>query len=146
MSFNPYVPCNCRIDGKVKWPSFKDKLEIRNGLIELKSECSNDQKLIDEFESFKICEHQQLAIEFSMSQSIMGWRKHVQVNYPNQFPNFEIFIPISNDSYNHNYKVQETINEIIKLKSLEDKRYHERLDQFIKLLEKAKELNQNVYW
>lgn len=146
MSFNPYVPCNCRIEGKIKWPSFKDKLEIRNGIIELQNAFINDKQLETQFDSHKFCEHNQIALELSMSQSIMAWKKYVQEKYPNKFPNFELLIPSSNDSCSHDYDKKETIKEINELKVLEEKDHHYTLDQLISLLQKALELNQNIYW
>jgi len=146
MSFNPYVPCNCRIEGKVQWPSFKDKLEIRNGIIDIQGSAINDLKVEKMYNAHRFCEHNQIAFEISMSQTIMSWKKYVQEKYPNKFPNFEEFIPSSNDSCSHDYDKKETINEINELKVLEEKENHYRLDQFISLLEKAIELKQNIYW
>jgi len=146
MSFNPYVPCNCVKEGKTNWPSYKEKLEIRNGLIDVKFEFIDIDNLVDKFDSHKLCDHNQIAIEFSMSQSIIGWREHVQIKYPNRFPNFIVFIPTANDSFNHDYDKLKTVEEIEILKTLEEEKYHERLDQFINLLVKAIELNQEIYW
>jgi hypothetical protein len=146
MSFNPYVPCNCRIEGKIKWPSFKDKLEIRNGIIDIQTAFINDLRLENQFDSHRFCEHNQIAFELSMSQSIMAWKKYVQEKYPNKFPNFELLIPSSNDSCSHDYDKKKAIKEINELKALEEKEHHYTLDQLISLLQKALELKQNIYW
>lgn len=146
MSFDPYIPCNCLKNGLANWPDFRKKLEVRDGMIDIKEEYSNDLKLERKFDSWKFCEHNQIAFERSMVQSIIGWRKHVQDKYPGQFKNFEKFIPISNDVSTHNYNKHQTIIEIQTLKNLEDSKYHERLNQFIELLSEAIELDQNIYW
>lgn len=146
MSFDPYVPCNCRRAGKVSWPPFKDKLEIRNGIIDLKSEFVHDLDLESKYDAWTFCEHNQLAIEISMAQSIKGWKESVKEQYPNRFPNFENFIPIYNDLSTHDYDKQTTVEEIEDLKTLVDNKFHVRLNQFIELLQKAIELDQNIYW
>ena len=120
MSFNPYIPCNCLKNGHINWPYFKEKLEVREGLIEIKVEFFEDQKLEEEFDAWQFCEHHQIAYEKSMSQSIIGWRKQVQDNHPGKFPNFENFIPSYNDVSFHNYDKPQTIIEIESLKNLED--------------------------
>jgi len=129
---------------KFSWPPFKDKLEIREGIVDIKSEFYADVELREKCYSWKFCEHDQVIFQMSMAQSITGWKKRVQNNYPNQFPNFENFIPVYNDVSFHNYDKAETVKEIQKLKTFEES--HERLDQFIDLLEKAIALNQNIYW
>lgn len=146
MSFNPYIPCNCLKNGLINWPTFKEKLEIRDGIIDIKSEYSSDLELESKYDSWKFCEHNQIAYERSMSQSIKGWRKSIQDEFPGEFLNFENFIPIYNDVSFHNYDKQETINEINKLKKLKDSKFHERLNQFIELLEQAIEFDQKIYW
>ena len=146
MSFDIRIPCNCLKNGLTKWPDFKEKLEIRDGMVDVKGEYSSDLELEKKFDEWQFCEHDQIAYEKSMAQSILGWRKHVQDKYPNRFPNFEKFIPISNDNSIHDYNKLETIIEIEELKKIENSEYHDRLNQFIKLLNKAIELNQNIYW
>lgn len=146
MSFNPHIPCNCLKNGLTKWPEFKSKLELRDGIIDIKNEFANDLELEKKYDSWKFCEHNQIALEKSMAQSITGWRKHVQDKYPGKFLNFENFIPEYNDVSSHNYDKVETIAEINELKKSEDKEYHERLNQLKELLEKAVELDQNIYW
>lgn len=146
MSFDPHIPCNCLKNGLIKWPEFKAKLEVRDGMIEIKAEFCNDREIEKQFDSWRFCEHNQIALEKSMAQSITGWRKYVQDNYPGQFPNFENFIPIYNDVSFHNYDKHQTIIEIETLKNLEDSKYDERLNQFIELLRIAIELDQNIYW
>jgi len=146
MSFDPRIPCNCLKNGLTNWPDFKEKLEIRNGMIEIKGEYNLDLDVEKKFDSWKFCDHNQIAFERSMAQSIIGWRKHVQDKYPGKFTNFENFIPFYNDVYFHNYDKHETIAEIKSLKNLEDSKFHDRLNQFIELLEKAIELDQNIYW
>lgn len=146
MSFNPHIPCNCLRNGLVNWPDFREKLEIRDGMIEIKGEFSIDLELEKKFDSWKFCEHYQIALEISMAQSIVGWRKFVQDKHPGQFTNFENFIPVYNDVSYHNYNKEQTIIEIEALKKIRDSKYHERLNQFIELLSKAIELDQNIYW
>ncbi len=146
MSFDIRIPCNCLKKGLINWPDFKEKLEIRDGMIDVKGEYARDLELEKKYDSWQFCEHDQIVYEKSMAQSIIGWRKHIQENYPNKFSNFEKFIPTSNDLSIHDYNKQQTILEIEELKKLEDYKYHERLNQFIKLLNKAIELDQNIYW
>lgn len=146
MSFDIRIPCNCLKKGLINWPDFKEKLEIRDGMIDVKGEYARDLELERKYDSWQFCEHDQIAYEKSMAQSIIGWRKHIQENYPNKFPNLEKFIPTSNDLSIHDYDKHQTILEIEELKKLEDYKYHERLNQFIKLLNKAIELDQNIYW
>lgn len=146
MSFNPHIPCNCLENGLIDWPEFRKKLEVRDGMIEIKKEFSNDLELEKQFDIWIFCEHNQIALEKSMAQSITDWRKHVQDKHPGRFLNFENFIPISNDVNFHNYNKHQTIIEIQELTNLEDPKYHERLNQFIELLSKAIELDQNIYW
>jgi len=146
MSFEPHIPCNCLRIGLIKWPTFKEKLEVRDGMIEIKSKYCNDLEFEKQFDSWQFCVHNQIAFERSMSQSISGWRKYVQDKYPDQFNNFENFIPIYNDVSLHNYDKHLTITEIQTIKQLEDSESHERLNQFIDLLRKAIELEQNIYW
>ena len=46
----------------------------------------------------------------------------------------------------YNYCKRLTITEINKLWKLEDIKYHEHLNKFIDLLEKATDWDQNIYW
>ncbi len=77
MSFDPHIPCNCCKNGLIKWPNFKEKLEVRDGMIDIKREYRNDMELEKQYNSWRFCEHNQIAFEKSMAQSITGWRKHV---------------------------------------------------------------------
>ena len=146
MSFDFYVPCNCRKKGQVNWPPFRDKLEIRNGIIDIKEAHIDDIELENKYDSWTFCEHNQVAMEKSMVQAITGLKKYIEEQYPNKFTNFKDFIPVYNDRVSHNYNKKNTIMEIEALKKLDNGKFDYYLNQFIDLLQKAIELEQNIYW
>ena len=146
MSFSVIVPCNCAIEGKINRPPFWDKLTMNHGELDIKIEFKDDRELEKEFDSWKFCEHGGIAVEFDMAQSIMGWKDKVQEKYPNQFPNFERFIPEYNMFVSSEYDKELTLLEIDRLDELENYEHKYRFDQFRKLLKTAIELNQEIYW
>ena len=146
MSFSVIVPCNCIKEGKINIPPFMDKLTMNHGELDIKEEYRYDLEFEQEFDSWEFCEHQGVAIEFSMAQAIMGWREFVKMRYPNQFLNFEEFIPKYNMYLSDAYDKKKALNEIDKLDKLENFKHKYRFDQFRRLLETAILLDQEIYW
>jgi len=146
MSFTVYVPCNCRKNNLIRYPTFKEKLTIVEGLLDIAPQYSTDIELEKEYDSWKFCEHDQIVLEFSMAQSVMGWKTYLNDNYPNRFENLKAFIPDYNCYLNTEYDKEEALREALVLKSTESEEFHERLDQFVRLLETAIELEQEIYW
>ena len=128
-----------------------DKLEVNkeifdNGILYLKPEFRWDEKLKKEYFRWKFCEHyHQRVIEFSMA-GMLGWRTKVSEKYGNQFENFVKFLPISNQWMSSDYDKVKAIEEIKTFNQLENGQYQYRVNQFIALLEKAIEMNQEIYW
>lgn len=145
MSFDVYVPCNCLKKKKMNIPPFMNKLEVISGRLELKKEFWNDQTTLKEYRNWKFCEHNQIAIEYSIS-GVTGWRTTLPKEYGNKFDNFRKFIPENNHWQKTNYDKFKAISEIQEYNKLEKGKYEYRLNQFINLLNKAIEMGEEIYW
>ena len=145
MSFDIYIPCNCYKEGTLNFPPFKDKLIFEDGVW-----CLDPDKETPELEAlydgWTFCEHNQQYLTISMAQSILSWKKHLESNYPNQFPNLFDFFPNENCYVNTNYNKQIALKELEEFILLMDEQYHSRLNQFKRLLETAISLEQEIYW
>ena len=127
-------------------PPFINKLEVYNEILEPKSEFRLDEKLRKSYYRWKFCEHyNQMAIEFSMA-GMLGWRGRISKEYGNKFENFMKFLPLSNQWMSSDYDKTKAIEEIQTYNQLENGQYQYRANQFIVLLEKAIEMNQEIYW
>lgn len=151
MSFTVYVPCNCRKQGKLNIPSFMNKLAVNqeifeDGILYPKPEFRWDEKFKKDYYRWSFCEHNnQKVIEFSMA-GMLGWRTWISEKYDNQFENFVKFLPLSNQWKSSNYSKVKVIEEIKTFNQLENGQYQYRVNQFIALLEKAIEMDEEIYW
>lgn len=146
MSFNIYVPCNCRKNEEMKLPPFIDKLEIIDGLFQIRKEYAKNKAFAEELSRWNFCKHRQIAIEMDMSNSIISFRKFLNENYNGQFTNFYSFIPEANQWSNSNYDKNKAIKEIETFNQLEKAKFESRLMQFIQLLETAIAMETEIYW
>lgn len=146
MSFSTYVPCNCKKKGRMNIPLFVDKLEILDGIFQIRKEYERDRVLAKEFSEWNFCEHNQVAIEIDLSNSIISFRKYLNENYKGQFMNFYNFIPEGNQWSNTKYDKNKAIKEIEVFNELEDSKFENRLKQFIQLLKIAITMETEIYW
>ncbi len=70
----------------------------------------------------------------------------VSEKYGNKFENFIKFLPLSNQWMGSDYDKTKVIEEIQTYNQLENGQYQYRVNQFVALLEKAIEMNQEIYW
>ncbi|WP_367390009.1 hypothetical protein [Lewinella sp. LCG006] len=146
MSFAVYVPCNCLKNKQINTPPFIAKLHVRNGILDIKPDYSSDTALEKSYDLWKFCEHDMIALEFSMSQSVIGWKSYLKKKYEHKYPNLDLFLPSHDEYVSSEYDKKKAIEEIEDLKTREEEKFHHRLDQFISLLESAIALNQEIYW
>lgn len=146
MNFEVYVPCNCRERDSMRVPPFMDKLEIVDGLYEIRAEYMDDDALEQQFESWKFCEHYQLGVRYSITHNVLGWKRYISEKYEDQFPNFLAFIPEHHDWVNTAYDKREALREIDAINQLEEFKHQKRFKQFKDLLNTAIQYNKEIYW
>ncbi len=146
MSFSVIIPCNCVKEGTINYPDFWDKLRVFFGEIEVKDAYRDDKELTRKVMEWQFCEHQGIALEYHMSQSVTRWNQHIEETYPNRFLNFKKFIPDYNMYVRDDYDKKQALIELEELHELEGFVHEYRFNQFKELLETAIELDQEIYW
>ncbi len=145
MSFDVHVPCNCKEKGLMNVPPFMDKLDVYMGEFKVRNKFSGDKSLKTKFSTWKFCEHDGLAISFSMS-GIYGFKKTLDEKYKGKFPDFRTFLPECNHWFTTEYSKEKAISEIEEFNKQENQKFEYRLNQFIALLKKAIEMGEEIYW
>lgn len=145
MSFAIYVPCSCVKNGGVTLPPFVDKLEIRDGIYDIKAEFTSDNDFEKEYDKWRFCEHNQIATEMDLGQSIIGIKPFIKDKYGVQFSNLISFLPEYNAYHSTSYSKVVLLEELKELRTLEPK-YIYRWDQFIILVEVAVKNGTWVYF
>jgi hypothetical protein len=145
MSFAIHVPCSCVKTNKIISPPFIDKLEIRNGIYDIKAEFSSDNTFEKEYDNWRFCEHNQIATEMDLGQSIIGIKPFVKNKYGVRFNNLISFLPDYNAYYSTQYSKTALLEELKELRILEPQ-YIYRWDQFVTLVEVAVKNETWVYF
>lgn len=145
MSFAIHVPCSCIKNEEITLPPFIDKLEIRDGIYDIKADFSRDSDLEKKYDNWRFCEHNQIAAEMDLGQSIIGIKPFMKNKYGVRFSNLINFLPDYNAYHSTQYSKTALLEELKELQILEPQ-YIYRWDQFITLVEVALKNGTWVYF
>lgn len=119
MSFAIHVPCSCVENEAIIMPPFSDKLYILYGIYDIKPEFILDIKLEKEYDQWRFCEHNQIAIEMDIGQTIIGIKPYIVSKYGSRFINLINFLPDYNGYYSTEYNKIELSKELLELRIIE---------------------------